>query len=149
MSFIPANRVKQNGKVDIWDMGPPRPELPAAPIAPDKARMKSHEFAAAEVEHEDALLTYKEQLRTHAELNRQFREWHGVKGGPVKIELWGVDARHAMEREPKRYALDLPKDKAPGKAQREAEEMAEAEAEALQRARQNDPQFGQPAGAPA
>lgn len=147
MSFIPLSKVKKNGKVDLWDMGPPRPDLPPEPIAPDKAKLKGGELAAAEVAYEDDLVAYKDELREHARLMREYRDWHKDKGGPVRIEQWGIDARHSLEREPKRYCIDLPADKKPGKAQREAEEQALAEMDALQRAHAADPQFGQGAAA--
>lgn len=147
MSNIPLNKVKKNGKVDLWDMGPPRPELPPEPATPDKAKLKGAEFAATEVAYEDELVAYKDELREHARLMRDYRDWQRDKGGPVKVELWGIDARHALDREPKRYRIELPKDVQPGKAQREAEEQALAEMDALQRAHAADPQFGQGAAA--
>jgi hypothetical protein len=136
-------RIKNNGKVDLWDCGPKRPEAPKAPVEPDETKLKGADLAAAQVEHEDNLERYKQQLRDFAAAKRAYLEWQDIKGGPVKIELWGVDARHAMEVEPDRFKLDLSRGQKPGRAQLEAEQMAEAEADSLNRARASDPQFGQ------
>lgn len=62
--------------------------------------------------------------------------------GPVKIERTGILAREALQRDPDRYKLELPRGVKPGQAQFDAEErareeQAEAEAEAP------DPVFGQ------
>lgn len=140
---IPLHRVKNNGKVDIWDLGPQvAPKPPAAPDEPD-ARLKGGELAAAQVAYEDACEAYKDQLRDYNERRKAHRAWHEEKGGPVKQEFWGVDATFAMEREPERYKLDLPRGTKPGAAQLAAEERAEVEIEELKRARALDPQFGQ------
>jgi hypothetical protein len=55
----PAQRVKTNGKVDLWDLGPQvEPKAPAAPAEPDE-KLKGAELAAAELEYEDACEIYK------------------------------------------------------------------------------------------
>jgi hypothetical protein len=134
-------RIKKNGKVDLWDTGPSRPVAPPEPPAPD-AKLKGADLAAAQVEYEDACERYKQHLRDFAAAKRAHAEWHERNGGPLKVELWGIDARHAMDIEPIRFKLDLPRNVKPGKAQIEAEEMAALEAEGLDRARASDPQFG-------
>lgn len=134
-------RIKKNGKVDLWDTGPTRPVAPKEPAAPDE-KLKGVELAAAQVEYEDALERYKNELRAFTAAKRAFTEWHDKNGGPVKVELWGVDARFALEREPDRFKLDLARNQKPGRAQIEAEEMAALEAEGLERTRASDPQFG-------
>lgn len=134
-------RIKANGKVDVWDTGPQRPAPPAEPAKPD-AKLTGADKAAAEVEYEDACERYKQLLRDYAAAKRAYLEWHDSNGGPIKVELWGVDARHAMEIEPDRFKVDLPRGVKPGRAQIEADQMAEAEADAMNRARASDPQFG-------
>lgn len=137
--MIPQHRVKLNGKVDLWDLGPQvEPKAPEAPEPPSD-KLKGAELAAAEIEHEDALERYKDELRAYTVARKAHREWGDVKGGPVKVEFWGADARHAIEVEPARYKLDLPKGMKPGKAQAEAEEMAKAEEEEIKQARSRDP----------
>jgi hypothetical protein len=42
-------------------------------------------------------------------------------GGPAIVELWAVDAMHALKIDPKRYALPKPKAERP--AEGEAEEV--------------------------
>lgn len=52
-----------------------------------------------------------------------------AEGGPVKVSLFTVDAKHALAVEPERYRLKLPPKASPGPAQIEAEERAKAEFE--------------------
>lgn len=64
--------------------------------------------------------------------------------GPVKVQFTGILAREALQRDPDRYKLDLPRGIKPGPAQDEADERdrelaAEAEAEA-----NKDPVYGAP-----
>lgn len=140
--MIPLKRVKRNGKVDLWDCGPTRPLAPTAPAEVD-AKLKGADKAAADVEFDDACERYKGQLRAFTKAKVDYAEWHEVNGGPLKVELWGVDARFAVEKEPGRFRLDLPKNVKPGKMQLEIEANAESEAEAFQRQQAADPQFGQ------
>lgn len=140
--MVPLKRVKRNGKVDLWDTGPTRPAAPQPPAEVD-AKLKGADRAAAEVEYEDACDRYKHQLRAFTKAKVDYAEWHETNGGPLKVELWGVDARFALDKEPVRFRLDLPKGVKPGKAQLEIEANAESEAEAFQRQQAADPQFGQ------
>lgn len=136
---IPLNRIKNNGKIDLWDLGPQvAPKAPAPPVEPD-AKLKGPELAAAELEYEDQCEIYKGRLRAYTAARKAHLDWIEQKGGPIKVELWGADARHALEVEPDRYKLDLPKGAKPGKAQLEAEEMAQIEADELRQARSKDP----------
>lgn len=138
--MIPRNRVKPNGKVDLWDLGPQvGPKPPTPPKEPDRDKLKGVELAVAEVEYEDALELHKNNLRDYGGQRRAHLAWKEQMGGALKVELFTVDARHAMEVEPGRYVLDLPKGAKPGKAQAEAEEREAAEAEALRQARASDP----------
>lgn len=143
--MIPQNRVKPSGKVDIWDLGPQRPDAPAEP-KPVDTKLKGADLAIAEVEYEDAIDLYKRELKAYAALKREHERWHRENGGPVKFELWGIDARHAMQTDSDRYKLDLPKGAKPGKAQAEAERLAELEGVELAQARERDPNFGKPQG---
>lgn len=151
MSYIPLQRMKPNGKVDLWDTGPTRPLPPVAPKEPDLSKLKDAELALAQVQHEDALEAYKNALRRYGEQKQEHAAWHAENGGPLKVELWGVDARWALEtsdpnsklcKHPGRYVVDLPRGVKPGKAQIAADEMAKAEAEARARQASFDPQFG-------
>lgn len=143
--MIPLHRVKPNSKVDIWDLGPLRPDAPKEPKPVDE-KLKGAELAIAQVELEDALDLYKRELRVYAANKREYERWHRENEGPVKVELWGVDANFAIGKEPVRYKLDLPKGQKPGKAQVMAEEMAKAEGVELAAARDRDPNFGKPQG---
>lgn len=147
---IPMNRVKQNGMVEFWDLGPQiAPKGPDAPIEPKESKdLKGADLAAATVEYEDACEHYKDELRRYTAAKKAYRDWHAENGGPVKLERYGVTAREAFEREPHRYKLDLPRGQKPGRAQIENEERAVIEADELKRARSLDPQFGAGAQAP-
>ena len=134
-------RIKKNGKVDLWDIGPSRTVAPKEPAEPD-AKLKGADLAAAQIEYEDACERYKQQLRDYAAAKRAHADWHEHNGGPLKVELWGIDARHALEIDPERFKMDLPKGQKPGRAQIDADEMAVAEAEGMERTRASDPQFG-------
>lgn len=147
MSHIPLNRVKPNGKVDLWDMGPPRPVSPEPPKAPDENKLRGDALATAQIDYEDATERFKEKYREYQAARVTYLKWHDQMGGPVKVDLWGVDARHAMVTAPNRYVLNLPKDTKPGRAQLAADEMAIEEAESTQRAHAADPQFGGQVGA--
>lgn len=141
MSHIPHSRVKPNQKVDLWDMGPQRPDEPKEPAKPETS-LKGAEKAAAEVEYEDAMARYKDKLRAWSASRKDKRDWDDKNGGPKKVELWACDARHALTVEPERYKLELPKGQNPGRAQMEAEEAEAKEREALEREVDADPQFG-------
>jgi hypothetical protein len=152
MTGIPFARVKPNGKVDLWDLGPQvEPKAPVPPVAPDtpddrlKGAALAHavaEHAAASLEYEDEVERYKDKLRRWTADRKAHRAWHDEQGGPIKIELWGVDARHALEKEPDRYKLDLPRGAKPGRAQVQADAAHAAEIDELKRAAALDPQFG-------
>lgn len=139
---IPLQRVKKNGMVDFWDCGPQaEPDPPPAPQEPDP-KLKGAAAAAAQIEYEDNCVRYKDALRAWTAARKDYREWFDVNGGPVKLERFGVTAREAFERDPKRYKLDLPRGMKPGRAQVLADEAYAAELEELKRAAALDPQFG-------
>jgi hypothetical protein len=139
MTYIPLNRMKRNGKFEVWDLGPQvAPKAPPAPDGPDQ-KLKGAELAAAELEYEDACEAYKDKLRAYTAARKAHREWQEEKGGPIKLEMWGCDLRNALAVEPDRYVIDLPKGMKPGRAQIEAEKMEAAEAEEIARARSRDP----------
>jgi hypothetical protein len=152
MTVIPFARVKPNGKVDLWDMGPQvEPAVPKPPVPPEEPDRSLKtvalanaiaEHAAATLEYEDEVERYKDRLRRWSADRKAYRAWHDTNGGPVKVEFWGVDARHAIEKEPDRYKLDLPRGLKPGRAQIEAEAAYAAELDELKRAAALDPQFG-------
>ncbi len=147
MTSIPLHRVKENSKVDIWDLGPKRPEAPLAPKAPDSS-LTGAEARLAQIEHEDALDVYDREVRAYASLKREHARWHASNGGPVKVELWGVDARFAVNAEPHRYKLDLPRGTKPGPAQIAADDAARKEREEFAGIQQQDPNFGRQGATP-
>lgn len=91
----PKLTIKPNGKVDLWDLGPPK----------DDPHRKAWE----------------------------------AQTGPHQVDLWAVDARHALEVEPERYVIKLPSGTKPGPAQKLIEESRAA---SMQLAEKPDPHFG-------
>lgn len=67
-----------------------------------------------------------------------------IEGGPLKIEFTGILAREALQRDPERFKLDLPRGMKPGPAQEEADRRA-AEAQAEADAEAPDPVYGRKA----
>jgi hypothetical protein len=140
MSYIPLKRMKPNSKIDLWDLGPSRPKEPVEPKAVDQ-KLKGTELKIAEVEHEDTMDAYIEEVRAFAAAKREYQRWHTENGGPVKIELWGCDARHAMIVEPNRYKIDLPRGTKAGPKQMMADAVARKAAQELAADVEADPEF--------
>lgn len=132
--------IKPNGKVDVWDFGPGRPNEPEEPKALGKDAT-----LLQKIEHKDAMAAHEEAIKSFIDARKHHHEWHTSNGGPVRIELWPADVRHALQVEPNRYFLKLTAGQKPGKAQMEADAMAAAEMEDMQRAALSDPQFGREA----
>lgn len=64
-----------------------------------------------------------------------------AEDGPVKLERTTIIAREALQRDPARYKLELPRGTKPGPAQIEAERRA-AEIAAEENTEPPDPVFG-------
>lgn len=135
--------IKRDDHVDLWDIGPVRVEAPAAPVEPVESKdLKGADLALAKIHYEDALEDYKLALRAYGAAKQEHTRWHRENGGPVKVNFWSTDAVHALETEPKRYFLELPKGMKPGEAQARADEVAAMTEQELKDAREKDPQFG-------
>lgn len=133
--------IKGDDHVDLWDIGPKPPVAPVVPKLPDAA-LKGPELALAQIHYEDAMADYKDELRAWGKAKIDYQNWRRNFGGPVKVNLWSTDAVHALNTDPDRYALELPKGLKPGKMQAEADEAAAMSETELQEARDRDPQFG-------
>jgi hypothetical protein len=66
----------------------------------------------------------------------------GEPTGPVKLEFTGILAREALQRDPERYKVDLPRGVKPGPAQAEAEERAAADQTEADAEANRDPVYG-------
>ncbi len=129
--------------VQLWDVGPVRVDPPTPPVEPVEGKdLKGADFALAKIHYEDALETYKADLRAYGEAKKAHRDWHARNGGPLKVTFWSTDAVHALTVDKERYFLELPKGQKPGKAQEEADRIAAMSDAELQEAREKDPQFG-------
>jgi hypothetical protein len=141
--LIHPKYVKRNDHVDIWDMGPAQPIAPVVPVRPVEGKdLKGPDLKLAEIHYEDALEDYKLALRAWGAQKVEYQAWRRTNGGPLKIELWSTDALHAINIDPERYRLELPKGAKPGPAQLERDRIAEMSERELQEAREKDPQFG-------
>ena len=141
MIHIHPKFVKANDHVDLWDIGPKVPTAPVVPEQPD-AKLKGAELALAQIHYEDAMEDYKLALRRWGKDKADYAAWRREFGGPIKIDMWSTDAKHALEVDPERYFLELPKGIKPGKAQADADEAAAMSVAELNEAREKDPQFG-------
>lgn len=65
-----------------------------------------------------------------------------ITDGPVKIEFNSILAREALQRDPDRYKIDLPRGVKPGPGQIAFEERQRAEAEELEAEANRDPVYG-------
>jgi hypothetical protein len=143
MLHIHPKYIKPNDHVDVWDLGPKRVDAPAPPVEPVESKeLKGADFALAKIHYEDALETYRADLRGYGAAKVEFKKWHDVNGGPIKTSMWSTDAKQAINTEPERWVLDLPRGMKPGKSQIEADALAEMSEQELQEARDKDPQFG-------
>jgi hypothetical protein len=111
-----VNAPNDNLRVKFWDLGPERPIAPDAPVKPEHPKGTSAaDIAVAEVEYEDAIEQYKQDLRAYSARKKEHDHWRTTIGGPVQIESWSVDMQDAFARDPRRYAKELPKGYKPGK----------------------------------
>ena len=85
MLHIHPKYIKHNDHVDLWDMGPKRVEAPVAPVEPVESKeLKGADLALAKIHYEDALETYRADLRAYGAAKVEFKKWHDVHGGPFK-----------------------------------------------------------------
>ena len=135
--------VRGDDHVELWDVGPKPAVAPTAPMPPIESKeLKGADLALAQIHFEDAMADYKDALRAYGKAKIDYQAWRREYGGPVKKPVWSTDAVHALEVEPERYFLELPKGVKPGKAQAEADEAAAMSEAELIEAREKDPQFG-------
>lgn len=135
--------IKPNGMVEIWDLGPQRPESPVPPVSP-KMTGNIADQALARIEYEDLVKDYETALRSYSAARKEFDHYRQHIAGPIKCEMWPVSAKEAIERHPERWSATLPKGVKPGKAQAELDAKKAEEAAELQRLRDEDPHFGNP-----
>lgn len=143
-----ANEKNNNLKVNVWDIGPVRPDPPEAPVAPKEG--KGHDYDLSMIRYEDAMVDYRAALRVYGDQLKAHRDWGTRYGGPILHEMWTVDADDSLANDPSRYFKTLPKGMKPGKGYDEAQRQKQARDAEIAEAERRDPQFGQSAaGAPA
>lgn len=72
-----------------------------------------------------------------------FKIWDlGAEDGPVQIEMRSVNARDALQRDPKRYVIKLPRGVKPGPAHHREEERKRQEMADFAEVVKRDPVFG-------
>jgi hypothetical protein len=139
--MLPLHRIKPNGKIEIWDMGPKEPPAPVPPASVSDD-LKGPKAVVARAEYETKEKVFKKDYEAYVAASHEYVRWHDKNDGPVKVDLWSIDAIHALNVDPDRYMVDLPKNAKPGKAQIEAEERAKSQDGDLAVDRDKDPQFG-------
>jgi hypothetical protein len=137
---------KPNGMVDMWDMGPEKPIAPNPPPEPKPTGHKADD-AVAQQQYDDAVEDYKKELKSYSAQKKEYDGWRQNAGGPVKREVWPIDANRAIDEFPGRYRKTLPAGAKPGKAQVEADERAVEQAAETKRIKERDPHMGK--GAPS
>lgn len=81
--------------------------------------------------------------RKHFKPNGRVDLWDVViEDGPVKLEFTSILAREALQRDPKRFCLVLPKGMKPGKLQDDADERARLDAQTAAEIEASDPAYG-------
>lgn len=142
-------------QVWLWDLGPTKPvhpERPEPPVGKEGTPLydlKVIEWREEKENYDRALLQYRED-------KERWDRWQRDNGGPVEIPQYSVNAREAMERDPKRYTLSartrghgqlanrgLPLGMKPGHGQKMLEERQRQGLEDLDLARRGDPFFGE------
>lgn len=82
--MITTSHIKDNGKIDVWDMGPPEPK----PLAKD-----------VPYEHPDAVAYRTAKAEREA--------WVKAGSKPTVVEFAPFDAQHALAADPARYRIGL------------------------------------------
>lgn len=101
-------------RVRLWDLGPRRPAMPTPAEAPTgNEGTVEHDLAMLEFE-QNAERQYQDALQAYRRAKKEWDDFERRQGGPVEIEMWSVNAREAMERDPERYVLELPPGLRPG-----------------------------------
>ena len=95
--MITGDRIKANGCVDLWDCGPQiEPEEPF----PFVLSVADSDFDERKAEFDKAMQFYKAA-------KAEWDAWKSTNFAPRSVELFAVDAAHALERDPGRWRLDL------------------------------------------
>lgn len=134
------NQVKEDTeslRVKFWDLGPEKPVMPKKPDQP-----KNPDDPIAKLEYEEAAETYVAAIKAYRVAQAEYARWEEECGGPVQIERWSVEARDAVQRDPKRYVKALPKNLKPGHGHIENLRRKEAEDAEFRRVAATDPIFG-------
>lgn len=133
--------------VRIWDLGPKAPVIPAKPALPEgKEGTPAHDLALIEFEGE--LASYKTALTAYGAEKKAFAEWHATYQGPYLFETHSVNAREAIQIEPERYMVDLPKGRKPGKWHQEQVQREADQRRTFAQTVARDPVFGTQGASP-
>lgn len=133
--------------VKIWDLGPTEPEAPVKPELP-KGKEGSPEYDLALIDFRGDLANYETALKAYGQAKKDFAAWHKTYAGPYQIEMYSVNAREAIQIEPTRYMIDLPKGRKPGKFHAEEQQRLKDERDSFAKMIKRDPVFGSQGATP-
>lgn len=128
--------------VKIWDLGPTPPEAPGKPELP-KGKEGSAEHDLALIDFRGELANYETALKAYGQAKKDFAAWHTTYGGPYQAEMYSVNAREAIQIEPSRYMVALPKGRKPGKYHADEQQRMKDERQSFAKMISRDPVFGQ------
>jgi hypothetical protein len=149
----------------LWDLGPPKPELPKRPEAPS-GKENDPKYDLAMIDFREAIVDYEIALKAYRQAKIEYDDFAKRYGGPYEIRFWSADAQDALANDARavkekrqsapRYAVSsrtrgheklknggLPATMKPGHGHAEnLRRMAEGEAD-LAEAKRRDPVFGE------
>jgi secreted Zn-dependent insulinase-like peptidase len=133
--------------VKIWDLGPRAPETPVKPELPQgKEGSAQHDLAM--IDFRAGLSQYETALKAYAQEKKDFDEWHRVYAGPYQIEMYSANAREALQNDPERYAVELPKGRKPGKWHADEQQRQAEHRRTFAQMVARDPVFGSQGASP-
>lgn len=133
--------------VKIWDLGPAEVEVPEKPELP-KGKEGSAEFDLAMIDFRSALADYETALKAYGQARKDFAAWHDTYGGPYQVEMYSVNAREAIQIEPTRYMVELPKGRKAGKFHLSEQQRLKDERASFANMIKRDPVFGSQGAVP-
>jgi hypothetical protein len=90
----------------IWDLGPQRPRELDAPLDQPPA-----DAVADRAIYEEEILHRAEVFRAYG---AEHAAWLEANGGAVQMSMHATSAAEALQRDPRRYVVDLPREVQPG-----------------------------------
>lgn len=88
----------------MWDMGPPKPVLPARPKAPtEKEGTPAYDLAM--IDFREAISEYESAMQTYKRARDEFKDFETRFGGPHEIMQFSCDALETLFGVPKQEGI--------------------------------------------